>query len=501
MICYRGRLLMSKYLLAIDQGTTNSRAYVFSHDAKPISHHEISLNQFHPNSDWSEQNPEEILSNTITCCREALQKSKLSATQIAAIGITNQRETTIIWEKKTGKPIYPAIVWHDRRTFDICQKIANQHPILNWQEKTGLLLDPYFSATKIMWILDNVPHARTKAEKGELLFGTVDTFLLWHLTKGTLHATDATNASRTLLFNIKEQCWDQEILQALNIPHTLLPQVLNTSDDFGTMSSDILGSKIPIRAMVGDQQAATVGQTCFKKGMIKATYGTGCFLVLNTGDEIITSKNKLLATVAYRLNGKVTYALEGSVFCAGTIIKWLRDQLKIIINAAESESLAQSLEDNGGVYLVPAFSGLGAPYWKPDAKAAILGLVNSSNRAHIVRAGLEAVGYQTKDLLDAMQADYSSAFTEIRVDGGMTANNWLMQFIANMIYLPIHRPTFIETTALGAAFLAGLGSGLYQSLEEISHLWKLDREFISDMTQQQREYLYQGWQRAIHSIL
>jgi glycerol kinase len=490
---------MSKYLLAIDQGTTNSRAFIFSDKAKPISYHEINLTQQHPQLDWTEQDPNEMLSNTIICCREALKKSKLSVNQIQAMGITNQRETTIIWDKKTGQPIYPAIVWHDRRTYELCQEIAKEYPTINWQEKTGLLLDPYFSATKIIWILNNIPEARFKAENGELLFGTVDTFLLWHLTKGSVYATDATNASRTLLFNIKDQCWDQEILQALKIPFQILPRVLNSSDDFGTMSADILGCQIPIRSIIGDQQAATVGQNCFKKGMIKATYGTGCFLLLNTGDELIKSKNKLLATVAYRLNGKVTYGLEGSVFSAGTIIKWLRDKLKIISHAADSETIAQLLDNNGGVYLVPAFSGLGAPYWRPDVKAAILGLVNSSSREHIVRAGLEAVAYQTKDLLDAIQSDYSALLTDMRVDGGMSVNNWLLQFIADIIDLPIHRPLSTETTALGAALLAGLSSGLYQSLDEISYLWKMDREFLPEMDKNERQFLYQGWERAVGS--
>lgn len=490
---------MPKYLLAIDQGTTNSRAYIFSQHGSIISHHEMKLSETHPFPDWSEQNPEEMLSNTITCCRDALKKAQLSTSDIAAMGITNQRETTILWDKKSGKAIYPAIVWYDRRTQDICKQFADNYPNINLQDKTGLLLDPYFSASKIVWILENVAHARVKAEKGELLFGTVDTYLLWHLTKGNIHATDATNASRTLLFNIKDQCWDKEILNAFNIPSGLLPNVLNSSDDFGDMSSDILGNTIPVRALIGDQQAATIGQACFSKGMIKATYGTGCFLLLNTEDKIIQSKNNLLSTIAYRINGKVTYGLEGSVFCAGTIIKWLRDKLKIINSAAESETLAKGLEDNGGVYLIPAFSGLGAPYWKPYAKAAILGLVNSSSREHIVRAGLEAVAYQTKDLLDAISHDYQAPISEMRVDGGMSVNNWLLQFITDIINVPLHRPICTETTALGAAFLAGLGCGLYSSLEEIAELWKMDREFLPIMDKIKQQFFYQGWRDAMQT--
>lgn len=490
---------MLKYLLSIDQGTTNSRAYIFSHFGDVISHHEIPLKQYHPNIGWTEQDPEEIWSNTVSCCQEALRKSQLSAADISAIGITNQRETTLIWDKKTGQPLYPAIVWYDRRTTDICQKFEDLDLNSYLQEKTGLLLDPYFSASKIIWLLNNIPDARTKAENGELAFGTVDTFLLWRLTKGAVHATDATNASRTLLFNIKDQVWDKKILDIFDIPEILLPKVLNSSDDFGEMSADILGQRIPIRSMVGDQQAATVGQACFKPGMIKATYGTGCFVLLNTGNQFIKSPHRLLSTIAYRLDGKVTYGLEGSIFSAGTIVKWLRDKLKIIQNASETEILTQSVVDNDGVYLVPAFSGLGAPYWKPNAKAAILGLTNNSAKEHIVRAGLEAIAYQTKDLLDCMLD--TLPFSAVRVDGGMTANNWLLQFISDMIDLPIHRPVCTETTALGAAFLAGLASGVYQSLEEISHIWQMNKIFSPDMKQEQREDLYLGWKKSIETIL
>ncbi len=494
------RIKMNKYLLSIDQGTTNSRAYIFSHLGDVISHHEIPLNQYHPSLGWAEQDPEEIGSNIVLCCQETLRKSQLSAAQISAIGITNQRETTLIWDKKTGKTIYPAIVWYDRRTDEICQQFAN-HDINHYiQEKTGLLLDPYFSASKIIWLLNHVPGARIKAERGELIFGTIDTFLLWRLTKGAVHATDATNASRTLLFDIQNQRWDKKILDTFDIPEILLPKVLNSSDDYGEMSADILGSRIPIRSLIGDQQAATVGQACFKAGMVKATYGTGCFVLLNTGDQLVQSRNRLLSTIAYRLNGEVTYGLEGSIFSAGTIIKWLRDKLKIITSAPESELLAQSVDDNDGVYLVPAFSGLGAPYWKPNAKAAILGLTNNSTREHIVRAGLEAVAYQTKDLFNCM-LDYPQPFSAVRVDGGMAANNWLLQFISDMIDLPIHRPICTETTALGAAFLAGLAIGAYQSLEEISHIWQMNKVFSPMMKEERREYLYERWKSAVEVVI
>lgn len=492
---------MSRYLLAIDQGSTNSRVFIFSHLGEIVSSHELSLGQSYPHRGWVEQDPEEMWSNVLLCCREAFRKSKLSATQIAAIGITNQRETTIIWDKKTGKPIYPAIAWQDRRTAAICKKLESHKINIDLQEKTGLLLDPYFSASKIGWLLDNVPDARVRAERGELAFGTVDTFLLWRLTNGKSHATDATNASRTMLFDIRKQCWDQEILNAFNIPAILLPTVLDSSDEFGEMDPDILGDKIPVRSMIGDQQAATVGQACFDSGMIKTTYGTGCFILLNTGNQLIKSNNKLLSTIAYRLNGEVTYGLEGSVFCAGTIIKWLRDKLRIIDNAAESAILAQKVDSTEGVYLIPAFSGLGAPYWDPDARAAILGLTGNSSREHIVRAGLEAVAYQTKDLLDAITKDYLFPFSLMRVDGGMTANDWLLQFISSIIDLPVHRPTCIETTALGAAFLAGLSVGIYQSLEEISHLWQVDKIMLPIMEKAKSDSLYDQWKQAVATVL
>ncbi len=491
---------MTHYLLAIDQGTTSSRAIVFSFRGEPVSQHQIDLKQFYPAAGWVEQDPDEIWRNTYYCCQEALKKMHLSAEAIAAIGISNQRETTLIWDKKSGKPIYPAIVWQDRRTSELCQTLSH-HPLLtNLQEKTGLLLDPYFSATKIMWLLDNVSGARQKAEEGELVFGTVDTFLLWHLTGGKVHATDATNASRTMLFNIHTQAWDDDILDALAIPKILLPQVRDSSAHFGDTTQNLFGKSIPIRGMAGDQQAATIGQACFSEGMVKSTYGTGCFMLLNTGSHALQSHNKLLTTIAYRLNNKVTYGLEGSIFCAGATIKWLRDTLKIIHSAAETEELAKSVKNTDGVYLVPAFTGLGAPYWQPDARGAILGLTRNSGIAHIARAALEAVAYQTCDLLNAMMKDGVTHLSALRVDGGMVANHWLLQFLADSLNLTVERPTCIETSALGVAYLAGLNAGVFESLDAISALWQSDATYDPMMSVSERETYYQGWLKAIRCV-
>lgn len=492
---------MSQYLLAIDQGTTNSRAIIFNREGKLLSQHDIGLNQSFPHDGWVEQSPEEMFNNTVACCREALKKINLTANEIAAIGISNQRETTIIWDRATGKPIYPAIVWQDRRTSEICKKFSSHAIHATLQEKTGLLLDPYFSATKILWILGNVPRAREKAERGELAFGTVDTYLLWKLTGGKSHATDATNASRTLLFNIHTQKWDQEILDAFQIPKNLLPDVLDSSANFGETEAEMFGKKISISGIAGDQQAATVGQACFHSGMVKTTYGTGCFMLLNTGTQVIYSKNRLLSTIAYRLNNKVTYGLEGSIFCAGVTIKWLRDTLKLIHNAADTEELARSVNDTGGVYLVPAFTGLGAPYWNPEARAALSGLTRNSGVAHIARAALEAVAYQTRDLLEAMQADSGVELEKLRVDGGMVENNWLLQFLSDCLHLEVQRPECIETSALGAAYLAGLYVGMYQSLDEISGTWKMNAKFSPHMSQNQRKKLYEGWKSAVARVM
>ncbi|MBV8802653.1 MAG: glycerol kinase GlpK [Gammaproteobacteria bacterium] len=492
---------MSHFILAIDQGTTNSRAIIYSEKGELLSQHEVLLQQFFPESGWVEQYPEEIWENTLTCCRNAMKKINLTANRIVAIGISNQRETTIIWDRKTGKSIYPAIVWQDRRTAALCRQLSDTSISKQIQEKTGLLLDPYFSATKIMWLLENIPQARARAEKGDLAFGTVDTFLLWRLTGGKIHATDATNASRTMLFNIHTQEWDSELLRAFNIPAAILPRVTDNSADFGKVDKELLGGEISIAGIAGDQQAATVGQACFAPGMIKSTYGTGCFMLLNTGSKAISSTNQLLATIAYRLQGKVVYGLEGSIFSAGVIVKWLRDNLRLIKTAGETEAFARKVSDTEGVYLVPGFTGLGAPYWDPDARAAILGLTRNSSAEHIVRAGLESVCYQTKDLLQAMQKDSKTDFKVLRVDGGMVANNWLLQFLADILNVEVQRPVCIETSALGAAFLAGLQVGIYSSIDEISLLWKANASFKPALSIENRDVLYTGWKKAITRVL
>lgn len=492
---------MSRYLLAIDQGTTNSRAILFDQHGQLVSQYELPLKQFFPNDGWVEQDPEEMYANTVECCRQAVKKSGIATSEIIGIGITNQRETTIIWDRVTGHPIHQAIVWLDRRTSALCSQLSKTTLKQAVYDKTGLLLDPYFSATKIKWLLDNIPNARERAERGELLFGTVDTYLLWKLTQGRTHATDATNASRTLLFNIHTQAWDAELLTAFSVPSQLLPTVLDNTADFGMLDEDILGIEIPILSMAGDQQSATVGQACFEPGMVKATYGTGCFMLLNTGKTVLKSNNQLLSTIAYRLNNQVTYGLEGSIFSAGVTVKWLRDSLKMITSAAETEGLAKSIGNTGGVYLVPAFTGLGAPYWDPDARGSLLGLTLNSRREHIVRAALETIGYQTRDLLNAMHADYQSPLTKIRVDGGMVANDWLMQFVADMLRLEVHKPVCIETTALGVAYLAGLQAGLYQSLDDIAKHWQMRTVFHPEMKQHESEKLYDGWLRAIEQVI
>lgn len=492
---------MEHYLLAIDQGTTNSRAIIFNRAGRPVSQHEIPLKQFFPRDGWVEQDPNEMLDNTVMCCREALKKMHLEAQAIAAIGIANQRETTIIWDKETGKSIYPAIVWQDRRTSEICRRLTKNAIYPQLFQKTGLLLDPYFSATKILWILENIHGARERAERGQLLFGTVDTFLLWKLTRGKSHATDATNASRTLLFNIHTQEWDKDILRALNIPAALLPVVLDNTADFGMVDASMLGHAIPVTGMAGDQQAATVGQACFHPGMVKATYGTGGFMLLNTGSTVVQSDAKLLSTIAYRINGQATYGLEGSIFSAGSTVKWLRDTLKFIVTAEETETVAKSVADTDGVYLVPAFTGLGAPYWDSDARGALLGLTPNSGRAEIIRAALESVAYQTRDLLVAMTVEMHANLKTLRVDGGMAANNWLLAFLSDMLHLEVQRPLCIETSALGAACLAGLQIGFYQSLDEISDRWQANARFLPRMAEEQRDRLYVRWKQAVARVV
>lgn len=492
---------MSQYLLAIDQGTTSTRAVLFDQQGKSLHQHQLNLQQFFTNDGWVEHDAEAIWQTVLETSRQVLIDSNLTAKNIAAIGITNQRETTILWDKKTGRPIYRAIVWQDRRTADVCQKLIAAGKEILIQDKTGLLLDPYFSATKISWILDHVAGAREKAECGELAFGTVECFLLWRLTGGKTHATDATNAARTLLFNIHTQEWDTELLELFHIPKTILPIVLDNCADFGVTDAEHYGHPIKIAAMAGDQQAALIGQACFQPGMIKSTYGTGGFLLLNTGDKAIKSQHRLLTTIAYRLKGKTTYAIEGSMFAAGTIMQWLGDNLHLLKTAAESESLAASVKDNGGVYLIPAFTGLGAPYWDPLARGAILGLTRDSQSAHIVRAGLEAIAYQTLDLVNAMIADGAHPLITLRVDGGMVANHWLVQFLANMLNVKIERPKIIETTALGVAYLAGLQVGIFKSLDEIATLWQSDKSFTPKLETSTRELLYQGWGKALSRVL
>lgn len=488
------------YLLAIDQGTTSTRAILYDAECSPKAAAQIELPQIFPRDGWVEHDPEAIWSATVAVCRNVMAERGVGAAEIAAIGITNQRETTVIWDRESGRPIYNAIVWQDRRTADLCRRLTAAGHAETISRKTGLVIDPYFSGTKIAWLLDNVAGARAAAEAGKLAFGTVDSFLLWRLTGGRVHATDATNASRTLVFNIHTQAWDDALLDLLRIPRALLPEVKDNAADFGTIEPGLFGGAIAVGGMAGDQQAATVGQACFAPGMIKSTYGTGCFAVLNTGDKAVASKNKLLTTVAYRLNGKVTYAVEGSIFIAGAAIQWLRDGLKLIASAPDSEALARGIPDAGGVYMVPAFTGLGAPYWDPDARGAILGLTRDSGIAQVVRAALESVCYQTRDLMRAMEDDGAARPTALRVDGGMVANGWLVQHLADTLGLPVERPTVIETTAVGAAFLAGLQAGLFDSLDQVAQRWKRDCRCEPAMEEATRHRLYAGWQDAVRRV-
>jgi len=492
---------MAKYILAIDQGTTSSRAIVFDASGLPVASAQKELTQHYPADGWVEHDAEEIWRDVQSLMREAVAKAGLRGSDIAGIGITNQRETTVVWERDGGRPIHRAIVWQDRRTAETCrQKVADGVANIV-QQKTGLLIDSYFSATKIAWLLDHVPGARSRAEKGELCFGTIDCYLLFRLTGGKVHATDATNASRTMLFDIGAQDWDELLLKIFNVPAAMLPRVLDCSGEFGIASADILGHAVPVTGIAGDQQAATFGQACFQPGMVKSTYGTGCFALVNIGDKPVQSNNRLLTTVAYRLNGKTTYALEGSIFVAGAAVKWLRDGLKIVDGAAETATLAAQVPENHGVYLVPAFVGLGAPYWDPDARAAILGLTLDAGRAHIARATLESVGYQTRDLTTAMKADGAPAPAAIRVDGGMVANDWLCQFLADMLDVAVERPRVIETTALGAAYLAGLATGVYAGLDAVAYGWHCERRFEPRMNAATRAQLYAGWQKAVQRVL
>ena len=486
-------MLTQAYILAIDQGTTSSRAMVFDKTGTSIAVSQEEFPQIYPQDGWVEHDPEAIWNTTLNACKEVLNKVN---SNVVTIGITNQRETTILWDKITGEPIYNAIVWQDRRTASLCETFKNQGHEETIIAKTGLLLDPYFSATKICWILDNVENARERAERGELAFGTIDSFLLWRLTGGKSHATDATNASRTMLYNIHKNRWDTELLELFGIPASLLPEVKSCADDFGLTSRDVLGAAIPIEGIAGDQQAASIGQACFTPGMMKSTYGTGCFLLLNTGKEAFTSKHRLLTTIAYRLNDETTYALEGSVFIAGAAIQWLRDKLNIITSAKETEAMAASLDSNKGVYIVPAFTGLGCPHWNPHTRGTIFGLTRDTGRAEIVRATLESIAYQTQDLLYAMEQDGVQA-TCLRADGGMVQNNWFMQFLSDITDTQITRPIVNETTALGAAYLAGLQHGIYTSLEDITKHWQENHLFTPSMEGKERNTLLSNWSKAV----
>lgn len=487
-------------ILSIDQGTTSTRAIVFDAKGNPVTSAQQEFKQIYPNPGWVEHDPEEIWSTTLNVCRKALEEAERDGRRVEAIGITNQRETTIIWDRATGQPLHNAIVWQDRRTADVCHRLKNERCEADVSARTGLLLDPYFSGTKVAWLLDNVAGARGRAERGELAFGTVDSFLLWRLTGGKVHATDATNASRTLLYNIHENQWDPELLSRLNVPEQVLPKVLDCTADFGTTAPGILPRPIPITGIAGDQQAAIVGQACFQTGMIKSTYGTGCFVLLNTGPHAVTSKNRLLTTIAYRLKGKTTYALEGSIFAAGAALQWLRDGLKIIDSTPESEALARAIDTTGGVYMVPGFAGLGAPHWDPDARGAIVGLTFDSGVPEIVRAALESVCYQTRDLLDAMVADGAAVPETLRVDGGMIQNSWLMQFLADILNVTVDRPVIGETTALGAAYLAGLQIGVFTSLEDIAAKRQERDRFSPTMAAEQRMSLISGWEHAVGQV-
>ncbi len=493
-------MAVADHVLAIDQGTTSTRAIIFDRAGRPVAVGQRELRQFYPADGWVEHDPEDIWRDTVVCCRTALESSGLDAGRIAAIGITNQRETAILWDRATGEALHNAIVWQDRRTAAACRelKAAGAEPLV--RERTGLLVDPYFSGTKLAWLLDQVPGARARAERGELCFGTVDSFLLYRLTGGAVHATDATNASRTLLFNLHTQDWDDELLRLLRIPRALLPDVKDCAADFGVAEASLLGRPVPVLGIAGDQQAATVGQACFDIGMTKSTYGTGCFALLNIGPEPKLSRNRLLTTVAYRFGGVPTYAIEGSIFVAGAAVQWLRDGLRIIPDAPSSERYATDIKDAGGVYLVPAFTGLGAPYWDPDARGGLFGLTRDTGIAHLVRAALESVAYQTRDLTEAMAADAGHPPAALRVDGGMVGNDWLMQFLADMLGVAVERPAVTETTALGAAYLAGLQAGLFGGLSDLSAAWALERRFEPRLDGRERQRLYAGWLQAVARV-
>jgi glycerol kinase len=489
------------HILAIDEGTTSTRALLFDKSGRPVAIAQREISQHYPADGWVEHDPEEMWSATQAVCREAVAKAGLAAADVAAIGVTNQRETTLVWDRRTGKPIHNAIVWQDRRTADFCRDLVRNGAEALITARTGLVVDPYFSASKLTWLLDHVAGARERAEKGDLAFGTVDSFLLFRLTGGKVHATDATNASRTSLYDIARQQWDEELLRLFRVPASLLPQVLDSAADFGVAGADFIGAPVPILGIAGDQQASLIGQRCFEPGMIKSTFGTGCFTLMNVGERPVASKHRLLTTVAYRLNGKPAYALEGAIFAAGVAVQWLRDGLKLIENAAASEAIAAGLDGTGGVYLVPAFTGLGAPHWAPTARAAILGITRDTRVEHVVRAALESVCYQMRDLMDAMADDGGVKLAALRVDGGMAANSWMLQFLADTLGLPVERPAFTETTALGAACLAAFQAGLCGSPAEFGAGTRIERRFVPSMAGERRDALYQGWKQAVARVL
>ena len=486
-------------VLAIDQGTTSSRAIVFDAEQNIIAVAQQEFTQHFPKSGWVEHDPEEIWTSVVDVCRSAIKQAGVA---IAAIGITNQRETTVIWDRASGKPIYNAIVWQDRRTSSYCQDLKAAGHEAEVTKRSGLLLDPYFSGTKVNWLLDNVEGARERAAAGELAFGTIDSFLIWRLTGGKRHVTDATNAARTMMYNIGENRWDEYLLDMLDVPQNLLPEVLDCADDFGVSDAEWFDAEIPVLGVAGDQQAATIGNACFDAGMLKSTYGTGCFALLNTGQEMVTSTNRLLTTIAYRMNGETTYALEGSIFMAGATVQWLRDGLKIIDDAAQSGQMAEQADDEQDIYLVPAFTGMGAPYWDADARGAIFGMTRATGPNELAKAALEAVCYQTRDLLEAMQADWDNVGqTVLRVDGGMVASNWTMQCLADVLDAPVDRPVILETTALGAAWLAGSRAGIWPDASGFAQYWKRDTRFEPNMEAATRDAKYAGWKDAVRRTL
>ncbi|GIO87206.1 glycerol kinase [Paenibacillus faecis] len=493
---------METYIMALDQGTTSSRAILFNRRGEIVHSAQREFPQYFPKPGWVEQQPNEIWGSILAVIASCLSESGIKPRQIAGIGITNQRETTVVWEKESGNPVYPAIVWQSRQTADICEALKNEEWNEVFRSKTGLLIDPYFSGTKVKWILDHVPGSRERAERGELLFGTIDTWLIWKLSGGQLHVTDYSNASRTLMFNIHKLEWDEELLKLLDVPKAMLPEVRSSSEIYGTTAPyHFFGEQVPIAGAAGDQQAALFGQTCFEQGMLKTTYGTGCFMLMNTGGHPVSSEHGLITSIAWGIGGEVEYALEGSIFVSGSAIQWLRDGLRMFRDAKDSEAYAARVESTEGVYVVPAFVGLGSPYWDSDVRGAVFGLTRGTTKEHFIRATLESLAYQTKDILSAMERDSGFAVTKMRVDGGAVSNGFLMTFQSDILNVPVERPVVRETTALGAAFLAGLAVGYWDDRDEICGIWQLDRRFEPAMTAEVRESLYGGWKKAVHAAM